>query len=105
MCVATDCGLLSLTKELAPQPHMSSFGVNISCIALDAVQSATLLERTSHTIPLRFLRLTLGRNSVSTHFEVPFAKESGMGAECLVYLTQANTVGKDACTSSVASKS
>ena len=101
ICVATDCGLLSVIDEPAQQPDMSSFGVNVSCIALDAVQSAALLERTSHTITLRFLRLTLGRNSAITHFDVPFAEESRMAAECLVhYLAQADTVGTDACTSS-----
>ena len=94
ICVATDYGLLSVIDEPAQQPNMSSFGVNVSCIALDAVQSATLLERTSHTILLGFLRLTLGRASVVMHFEVPFAEESRMGAEYLVdYLAQADMVG------------
>lgn len=106
ICVATDCGLLSVIDEPAQQPNMSSFGVNVSCIAPDAIQSATLLERKSHTIPLRFLRLTLGRNSVITQFDVPFAEESRMEAECLVdYLAPADTVGTDACTSSADSKS
>ncbi len=106
ICVATDCGFFSLRDEPAQQPNMSSFGVNVSCIAPDAIQSATLLERTLHTIPLRFLRLTLGRNSVITQFDVPFAEESRMEAECLVdYLAQADTGGTDACTSSADSKS
>jgi len=84
MFVATDSGFLSVTDEPAPRPHMLRFGVNVSCIAPDAVQSMTLREQHVHASSVRFLRVHMGRAAVATHVDIPFDDQSVAAAERLL---------------------
>jgi hypothetical protein len=82
--ISTNVGLTFAVEESAIRPNAFSFGVNISCISFNAVKSAHLFEEKKDQEHLRFLRLGVGRNSVSVNFDIPFDEESYKATNNLV---------------------
>jgi len=70
----TDLGLLFAADETDLLPEVSSYGVNVWCIPRDAVRTAAVIEKTMHQTRVRFLRLSLGRDSADASLDVPFAR-------------------------------
>ncbi len=82
--ISTNVGLIFAVEESAIRPNAFSFGVNISCIFFNAVKSAHLFKEKRDQEHRRFLRLGVGRNSVSVNFDIPFDEESYKAANNLV---------------------
>ena len=79
-------------------PDVLSFGVNVSCIAFDALKSARLREKRMYGRRLPFLRLELARGSVTLDFDIPFDAGSLKNAKALVhFLSQNMRTEREAC--------
>jgi len=67
-----------------------SFGVNVSCIAFDALKSARLREKSMYEKLSPFLRLELARGSLTLNFDTPFDVGSLKDAKALVHFLAQN---------------
>jgi hypothetical protein len=74
--VLTSAGFIYAKEEAPVSPNVLSFGVNISCIAFDALKSARLHEKRLYGRLLTFLQLEIAREQVSVDFDIPFAGNS-----------------------------
>jgi hypothetical protein len=70
--ISTSFGFIHATDEPCIRPKVFSFGVNVSCIAFDALKSAQLLQKRIHGQDLPFLRLELSRRNLVVDFDIPF---------------------------------
>ncbi|NWG03757.1 MAG: hypothetical protein HXY44_12970 [Syntrophaceae bacterium] len=96
--ISSSLGFIHATDEPCIRPKMFSFGVNVSCIAFDALKSAQILERKMHGKGLSFLRMELSRENVMIDFDIPFDGSSFEDAENLVYfLSERRKTGRKAC--------
>jgi hypothetical protein len=82
--VSTNFGFIYATEDVPVRPDVFSFGVNVSCIAFDALRSARLREKRMYGRLLPFLRLELARGNVTVDFDIPFAGDSLKEAEALL---------------------
>jgi hypothetical protein len=96
--ISTSFGFIHATDEPCIRPQIFSFGVNVSCVAFDALESAQLLEKRMHGQGLPFLRLELSRGKVTVDFDIPFDGGSLEEAENLVHFLASNRrLEKEAC--------
>ena len=99
MLVSTHFGFIHATDESCIRPNVFSFGVNVSCIPLDALKSTRILQKWMHGNHLYVLRLEIGRGSVLVDYDVPFDENSLSDAEILFgFLAQDMKTEKQACT-------
>jgi len=80
----TDFGVIYAVDEPHARPDAHSYGVNVSCIPLDALRQARLMEKEGHATFLQCLQLVLGRDGATAHVEVPIGAESAGEAADLV---------------------
>jgi len=82
--VSTNFGFISATEEAPVRPDVFSFGVNVSCLPVDALKSAQLIEKRMYGRLFYFFRLKIVRGSVIVDFDIPFAGDSRKEAEDLL---------------------
>jgi len=96
--VSTNFGFIHATDEPCIRPKIFSFGVNVSCVAFDALKSAQLVKKRIYGKLLPFLRLEIAHGQVSLDFDIPFDESNLKDAEDLVYfLTKNVRVEEEAC--------
>lgn len=96
--ILTNFGILYVVDEPPIRPEIFNFGVNLTCVAFEAMKRAVLFEKAIHGSPLHLLRLEIGRDSASFDFVVPFNKDSYESASNLVwYVTQDEPAGRCEC--------
>jgi hypothetical protein len=83
--VSTNFGLIYTTEEQPIRPDVYSFGVNVSCIPVDIVKSARIVEKRLYGGHLFVLKLEITRGAVTVEFDIPFDGSSLRDAESLVY--------------------
>jgi hypothetical protein len=88
--VSTNFGFIHATEEAPVRPDVFSFGVNVFCIAFDALKSARILEKRTYGTHLYVLRLEIARGSVTVDFDIPFDGRSLNQADDLVRVLAKN---------------
>jgi len=88
--VSTNFGFIYATEEPRIRPDVFSFGVNVFCIAFDALKSARILEKRTCGTHLYVLRLEIARGSVTVDFDIPFDGRSLNQADDLVRVLAKN---------------
>jgi hypothetical protein len=73
--IPTNVGLIYAVDEAAMKPGMYAFGVNVTCIPLDALKSVSLHEEWRYEKRQHFLRLELARRAASVNFDIPLDEE------------------------------
>jgi len=96
--VSTDFGFIHAADESCIRPNIFSFGVNVSCIPLDALKSTRILQKWMDGNHLYVLRLEIGRGPVVVDYDVPFDGNSLNDAEALVrFLAQNIRTERQVC--------
>ena len=85
--VATNFGLFYAVDEPPQKPGLLNFGVEVHCLPPEALKSAVVVEKPCQDKTLLFLRLEIGRNSVTAHWEIPFDANCYQSAADLVQWT------------------
>ena len=88
--VSTNFGFIYATEEAPVRPHVFIFGVNVSCIAFDALKAARLREKRMHGRTLCFLRLKIDRGNVTVDFDIPFDESNRKDSEDLAHFLTRN---------------
>jgi hypothetical protein len=88
--VSTDFGFIYATEEQPIRPDVYSFGVNVSCIPVDILKSAELLEKSMYGRRLCFLGLKIARGNVTVDFDIPFDESNRKDSEGLVHFLAHN---------------
>ena len=98
--VSTNFGFVYATEEQPVRPEMYTFGVNVSCIPINVVESARLVEKRMYGGHLFVLRVEIARGAVTVDFDIPFDESSLKDAESLIYfLNQGRRLEGEACIS------
>ena len=96
--ISTSFGFIHAADEPCIRPKIFSFGVNVSCVAFDALKSAQRLEKRMHDKVLPFLRLEIAHGQVSLDFDIPFDESNLNNDEDLVYFINKNVrVEEETC--------
>jgi len=88
--VSTDFGFIYATEEQPIRPDVYSFGVNVSCIPVDILESAELVEKSMYGSRLCFLGLKIARGNVTVDFDIPFDESNRKDSEGLVHFLADN---------------
>ena len=96
--ISTSFGFIHATDEPCIRPKIFSFGVNVSCVAFDALKSAQLVKKRIYGKLLHFFRLEIAHGQVSLDFDIPFDESNLKDAEDLVYFINQNVrVEEETC--------
>jgi len=96
--VSTNFGFIRAAEEPRVRPDIYSFGVNVSCIPVDALKSAKILEKRIYGSHLYVLLLEIARGKVSVDFAIPFDGSNLKEDEGLVrFLSWGRRSEKEVC--------